>query len=329
MEYDRVNKGSHMFKTRCFPLKRCIWCFWRDLFEQSRSSPPHRKRLFKRKNKRLLVSRCLRFIYANSLSPFFSNKLMNFSTLARAVSIPQRTTDLASFSADGLIQWGHAGRRLKDYSCSPPWNTLLNNDNCDGREQAGYWAKTKATLTGRAKLSISSCYHCLIVSKCRSRGTKKRERQVPACRRAWVHVLCVCMSTRAYASTCEPAGFLPICFYFFFCNPCVCACVHEFCNFTQPEKLLHLFGSGFENKHWWSRVDFSAMSVMHILNSRRIMLSLCRRRGSRCKWDVKQTGVFYDEHVIQTIFFLATQNEDSGLPFETSSRTSSAWPCDS
>lgn len=294
-----------------------------------RSSLPHRKRLFKRKNKRLLVSRCFHFIYGNSLSPVFFQQTDEFSTLARAVSIPQRTTDLASFLADGSIQWGHAGRRLKDYSCSPPWNTLLNNDNCDGREQARYWGKTKATLTGRAKLSISSCYHCLIVSKCRSRGTKKRERQVPACLRAWVHVLCVYMSTKTYASTCEPAGFFPL--FFFFCNPCVCmhAYVHEFYNFTQPEKLLHLFGSGFENKHWQSRVDFSAMSVMHILNSRRIMLPLCQRRCSRCKWDVKQTGVFYNEHVIQTIFFLATQNEDSDLPFETSSRTSSAWPCDS
>lgn len=172
-------------------------------------------------------------------SPFFFRQTDEFSTLARAVSIPQRTTDLASFSADGLIQWGHAGRRLKDYSCSPPWNTLLNNDNCDGREQAGYWGKTKATLTGRAKLSISSCYHCLIVSKCRSRGTKKRECQVPACLRVWVQVLCVCMSTRTYASTCEPAGFFP--FFFFLQSVCVCVClcvrcVRAFCNFSYSQR---------------------------------------------------------------------------------------------
>lgn len=218
MEQDRVNKCSHMFKTR--------------LFEQSRSSLLHKKRLFKRKNKRLLIFRCFHFIYANSRSPFFSRQTDEFSTLARAVSIPQRTTDLASFSADGLTQWGHAGRRLKDYSCSPPRNTLLNNDNCDGREQAGYWAKTKATLTGRAKLSISSCYHCLIVSKCRSQGTKKRERQVPACLHAWVHVLCVCMSTRTYASTCEPAGF-PI-------RVCVRACMSFLTSHSQRSSCISL-----------------------------------------------------------------------------------------
>lgn len=62
-------------------------------------------------------------------------------------------------------------------------------------------------------------------------------------------------------------------------------------------------------QHWWSRVDFSAMSVMHILSSRRIMLSLCLRSGSGCKWDVQQMEVFNGLRVIQTIFSLASKKK--------------------
>lgn len=62
-------------------------------------------------------------------------------------------------------------------------------------------------------------------------------------------------------------------------------------------------------QHWWSLVDFSAMSVMHILSSRRIMLSLCLRSGSGCKWDVQQMEVFNGLRVIQTIFSLASKKK--------------------
>lgn len=62
---------------------------------------------------------------------------------------------------DGLIHWGHRGQQIKDSSCASQWNTLQNNDNSDGREQAVHWLDTKAT-----KWSISSCYHCLIVPIC-------------------------------------------------------------------------------------------------------------------------------------------------------------------
>lgn len=65
-------------------------------------------------------------------------------------------------------------------------------------------------------------------------------------------------------------------------------------------------------QHWWSRVDFSAMSVMHILSSRRIMLSLCLRSGSGCKWDVQQMEVFNGLRVIQTIFSLASKKKKRG-----------------
>lgn len=62
------------------------------------------------------------------------------------------------------------------------------------------------------------------------------------------------------------------------------------------------------------------------------MLSLCLRSGSGCKWDVQQMEVFNGLRVIQTIFSLASKkkkkNEDGGLTFEKSSRTSSARPWD-
>lgn len=97
-------------------------------------------------------------------------------------------------------------------------------------------------------------------------------------------------------------------FYFYFK---ICLCVSMFMSSSLSaagDGLPSLWQQLWE-QHWWSRVDFSAMSVMHILSSRRIMLSLCLQSGSGCKWDVKQMEVFNGLRVIQTIFSLASKKK--------------------
>lgn len=92
--------------------------------------------------------------------------------------------------SDDLIQWGHREQQIKDSSCSQQWNTSWNNDNSDDREQAVYWLNTKDTLTGCTKWSISSCYHCLIVSICQFQRTEEC-----VCEYVCVYV-CACVCTK-------------------------------------------------------------------------------------------------------------------------------------
>lgn len=143
------------------------------------SSAPQRKQLLKTKNKNSHL------INAGFLF-FFPANWWIFNTV-QAVCILGRTTHSASFFSE--IQWGHAGQQLRDYSCSPPWNTLRNNDNSDGREQTGHWLDTKATLTGRTKLSISSCIIVSLSQNADCRGKWNVGAKFPSarvrCMRCW------------------------------------------------------------------------------------------------------------------------------------------------